>query len=71
VPLQGYLLLTSPTEGATSRLEVQDISNDAAERLLGLAPRVYRGSDATTAQVTGTVDLSGGITLQRETMVRT
>lgn len=67
---EGYLQLASATLGATSRLEVQDITNDAAERILGLAPRIYQGSEATAAQVTGLVDLSGGITLEQERYLR-
>lgn len=67
---QGYLILTSPTISTTSRLEVQDISNDAAERIFGLAPYIYHGTDATSAQVTGTVDLSSPVTLNQERYLR-
>ncbi|HAJ64466.1 MAG TPA: hypothetical protein DCP31_38900 [Cyanobacteria bacterium UBA8543] len=69
-PKEGYLQLASPTLGATSRLEVQDVTNDAGDRILGLAPRIYQGSDATAAQVTGTVDLSSPVTLERERYLR-
>jgi hypothetical protein len=56
-----YLTLASPTVGPSSQLEVQDIQKDAAERVLGLAPRTYHGSAARAAQVTGTVDLGDGV----------
>ncbi|MFH7025269.1 MAG: hypothetical protein ACHBN1_07670 [Heteroscytonema crispum UTEX LB 1556] len=65
-----YLILASPNPGSSSILEVQDVINDAAERLLGLAPRVYRGSNATAAQITGKVDLSGVVNLQDERYLR-
>ena len=58
-----HLLLASPTIGPASRLEVQEIDGDAAPRLLGLLPRTYLGTEATKAQVTGMVDLSGGVDL--------
>jgi hypothetical protein len=56
-----FLSLASPTIGPVSRLEVQDVAHDAAERILGLRPRTYRGSEARAAQVKGTIDLSNGI----------
>lgn len=65
-----HLILTSPTSGPASRLEVQDVENDAAERVLGLARRAYHGSEALAAQVTGTVDLSGGVDLSEERYLR-
>ncbi len=59
----GALALSSPTIGPSSRLEVQDTEGDAAPRLMGLMPRLYRGADAVAAQVTGTVDWGGGVNL--------
>lgn len=59
----GSLVLSSPTAGAASRLEVQEMPDDAAPGLLGLLPRRYSGSPARKAEVTGQVDLSGGIDL--------
>lgn len=60
---EGRLVLRSPTEGAASRLEVQEMSDDAAPQLLGLLPHSYRGSVATKAAVTGKPDLSDGVDL--------
>jgi hypothetical protein len=64
------LTLASPTEGPTSRLEVLDVDQDAAQRLLGLSPHVFRGADATAARVTGTVDLGGGVDLSEMRYLR-
>jgi hypothetical protein len=58
-----HLVLRSPSEGAASRLEVEEMEGDAAAHLLGLSPHSYRGSDANKAQVTGKQDLSGGADL--------
>jgi hypothetical protein len=65
-----FLTLTSPIVGATSRLEVQEVSGDAAELLLGLLPRTYHGSVATSARVTGTVDLQNGVDLSTNRYLR-
>lgn len=58
-----FLTLASPTIGPASRLEVQDVAGDVAPRLLGLLPHTYHGTEATQAQVIGTVDLSSGVDL--------
>ncbi|HMH53347.1 MAG TPA: hypothetical protein VK548_24140 [Candidatus Acidoferrum sp.] len=58
-----HLTLASPTLGAASRLVIEEVAGDAAPRLLGLRGRAYHGVDATSARVTGTVDLSGGVDL--------
>jgi hypothetical protein len=69
--MRGPLLrLASPTTGASSRLEVPDVSNDAAPALLGLAPRLYHGREAAAAKLTGTVDLSGGADLSHDRYLR-
>lgn len=65
-----YLTIASSTTGPVSKLEVQEVMGDAAERILGLAPRAYHGSEAQAAQVTGTVDLSDGIDLSAERYLR-
>lgn len=57
------LVLSSPTAGSASRIEILATTGDAALRLLGIPPRVYHGSPATGARVSslhfdGTVDLS-------------
>lgn len=65
-----YLVLASPTKSAASRLEVQDVEGDAAERLLGLLPRVYNSAgDAEAAQVIGP-DLSAGFDLHGRRYLR-
>ncbi|HEX5706158.1 MAG TPA: hypothetical protein VFX96_02610, partial [Pyrinomonadaceae bacterium] len=47
------LMLTSPTMGPGSRLEVGIVEDDAAPALLDLSPRMFHGSAATAAQVVG------------------
>lgn len=64
------LTLQSPTTGPSSRLTVQDGVNDAADRLLGLTPWVYRGSDAAAAQVIGSVELSTPLDLRQQRYLR-
>ncbi|MET0622277.1 MAG: hypothetical protein ABW250_04770 [Pyrinomonadaceae bacterium] len=66
----GALVLTSPTVGPSSRLEVRDATGDAAPRLLALPPRLYRGSEPDRARVIGTVDLSGGVDLSERRYLR-
>jgi hypothetical protein len=65
-----YLTLASPTQGPNSRLEVQEVAGDAAERLLGLPAQSYRGSAARAAQIRGVRDLSGGVDLSEERYLR-
>ena len=65
-----YLILESPTTGPASRIEVEDIGDDAAEAILGLAPRHYDGGDASAAGVIGSVDLSDDIDLSGERYLR-
>lgn len=65
-----HLILTSAQSGATNRLEIQDADGDAAEALLGLAPRVYHGRAAQGAKVTGAIDLSGKANLSGERYLR-
>jgi hypothetical protein len=65
-----YLTIASSTKGPASKLEVQDVVGDAAERILGLAPRIYHGSEALSAQVIGPVNLSDGIDLSEERYLR-
>lgn len=69
-PDDRHLALSSPTIGATSKLAVLDIAADAAPELLGLAPRTYAGSAATSGQVKGTADLSAGADLSDERYLR-
>ena len=65
-----YLILSSPTSGAASSMEVQDVTNDAADRILGLAPRTYQGCEATPADVRGVPDLKDGLDLSGERYLR-
>ncbi len=58
-----FLTLTSPTFGATSQLEIQEVNGDAAPLLLGLLPFTYHGSAATSASVTSPFDLHTGVNL--------
>lgn len=68
--LGGRLVLHSPTKGAASRLEIPEIPDDAALRLLGLLPRSYRGRAASKAKVIGKEDLSGGVDLSEARYLR-
>jgi hypothetical protein len=65
-----HLALASTTLGGTSSLEILEGANDAALQLLGIAPRVYRGSEASAAVLTSTVDLNGGADLSVQRYVR-
>jgi len=65
-----YLTIASSTTGPASKLEVRDVASDATDRILGLAPRTYHGSEAQAAQVTGTVDLSDGVDHSDERYLR-
>ncbi|MCA1567708.1 MAG: hypothetical protein LC803_19095 [Acidobacteria bacterium] len=64
------LTLSSPTMGAGSRLEVGSVAGDASPALLGLAPRLFRGSGESAAEVVGKVDLSEGADLSAERFLR-
>lgn len=64
------LILSSPTIGATSRLEVLDGVDDAAAALLGLLPLQYRGRAATAATVSALADLAAGVDLSGERYLR-
>lgn len=65
-----HLILSSPTAGPGSRLEVGGVAGDAAPALLGIAPRQSRGAGETAAEVVGEVDLSGGADLSAERYLR-
>lgn len=66
----GSLSIAAPTQGLSSRLEVLDGSDDAAEAVLGLSPHRYAGSPATCAIVRGTVDFSDGVDLDDKRYLR-
>ncbi|HEY0400462.1 MAG TPA: hypothetical protein VGD09_00480 [Blastococcus sp.] len=59
----GRLVLTSPTSGPDSLLEVRQGPDDAATAVLGLLPLGYRGSAARSAVMVGTGDHAAGIDL--------
>lgn len=66
----GTLVLTSPTIGASSRLELLDVEQDAALPLLSVLPRRYvRGGVARPAEVSS-VDLSAGVLLGGKRFLR-
>ncbi|HEV7898297.1 MAG TPA: hypothetical protein VGP31_10690, partial [Planosporangium sp.] len=66
----GRLVLSSPTVGAAGRLAIPDVDGDAADAVLGLAPRAYRGSAARPARVVGTVHLGPTVDLHDERYLR-
>jgi hypothetical protein len=57
------IVLSSPTFGPDSRLEVREGPDDAATAVLGLLPLTYRGLAATAATVAGTGDHAAGFDL--------
>ena len=61
--VDGHVVLTSPTSGPDSSLEVREGPDDAATAVLGLLPLTYRGSDATAATITGPGDFAAGLDL--------
>jgi hypothetical protein len=65
-----HLKLSSTTSGPSSRLEIVDSQGSAAQRLLGLQPQSYFGEEAEGAQVSGSVDLSGGVDLRDARFLR-
>jgi hypothetical protein len=64
------LVLSSPTAGAAGTIAVLDTPGDAAVPLLGLHPRHYAGADRAAAEVTGAVDLAGGVDLSDRRYLR-
>lgn len=66
----GLLSITSLNSGASSRIEIRDGLGDSAERVFGLVPWIYRGSEAQSAQVIGTVTLSDSLDLRQHRYLR-
>jgi hypothetical protein len=66
----GSIVLTSMTFGTSSRIEIRDGLQDAAERVFGLVPLVYRGSEAQSAQVIGSVALGDSLDLRQHRYLR-
>ncbi len=59
-----HLILRADTPGADGRIDILSPDGpDAADSLLGIAPRVYTGTTARAATVVGTPDHSEGIDL--------
>jgi len=65
-----HLIMASPTLGVPSRLEIRDADDDAAPILLGLPSRTVHGRAATSAHVTGMVDLNAGVDLHDSRYLR-
>jgi hypothetical protein len=65
-----FLRLSSKTIGPASQFEIFDTHDDAAPRLLGLAPHLYHGIQPAHARITGRVDLSDGVDLSEERYLR-
>lgn len=66
----GVLTITSPTEGAGSRIDFQSAAaQDAREKLFPTSTS-HAGSDARHALVTGLRDLSGGVDLSIRSLIR-
>jgi len=66
----GLLAITSLNSSASSRIEIRDGLSDAAGRVFGLVPWVYRGSEAQSAQVIGAVTLSDSLDLRQHRYLR-
>ncbi|WP_324651555.1 hypothetical protein [Georgenia sp. H159] len=64
------ITLASPTDGAAGSLHVAEDPDDAAPAVLGLDPRSARGTPPVTASLTGTADLSGGVSLASRHLLR-
>ena len=67
---QRFLTLSSMVIGPASQFEIFDTENDAAPRLLGLAPHIYHGIPPAPARIEGRVDLSGGVDLSTDRYLR-
>lgn len=68
--LDGRLRLTSVTPGPAGAVAVDDGPGDAADLVLGLRSRTYRGTEPTHARVTGEADLSTGVDLTARRYLR-
>jgi hypothetical protein len=66
----GRLKLASPTLGAKSRIDILDVSHDAAPALLGLKRRTYTGPKGKAATLTGSIDLSHGVDLRAHSKIQ-
>ena len=67
---ENALVLESSQVGSGSNLTVLDGENDAAERLLGLPPRTYWGSEDQPAQFISRQDLSRGVDLSDRDVIQ-
>jgi hypothetical protein len=66
----GRLAIRSATAGATSALELADITGDATAAILGIAPHEYAGTAASNALIVGTVDLPASLDLTSQRYLR-
>lgn len=67
---QGHLVITSPSRGAASRLEFEEGTGEAGDRILGLRPLTYFGQAARGAAIVGSVDLQGDLDLRETRYLR-
>jgi hypothetical protein len=66
----GRLVLSSPTRGSASSLDVLEVRGDAAPVLLGLPARIDWGRAAVDAEIRGTADLPDPLDLSRRRFLR-
>ena len=64
-----HLVLSSPSAGAESRVEVE-LPHGALDKLLGIEPSAFKGLDATVVKFTGIADLTGGIDLPANAAIK-
>lgn len=64
-----HLIVTSPSASAESRVEIEP-PRGALDKVLGIAPGVFKGVDATTVKFTGLADLTGGIDLPADAAIK-
>ena len=68
---EGYLILTSPTKGFSSRIGLERYaSGDARDLLFGDVESEVCGDDAAPASITGTVDLLSPVNLSQRSVLR-
>ncbi|MDQ2743163.1 MAG: hypothetical protein M3Z66_12835, partial [Chloroflexota bacterium] len=67
-----HVRLDSPTLGSAGAISFQPlpVERDATELIFGIGTRSFRGTRATRATITGTPDLSNGVNVMAQHMVR-
>jgi len=66
----GFLVLRSRVHGPEGRLELEEVDADAALAALGVPAHIYTGQDPRAAELRSSLDLSGGVDLERERFLR-